>query len=73
MIELEISNADHAHLKIRDRLENMAVARKVIFSDQIQTPILRHNLNTFKGLTAIENYLDEFQHFHKQWYQCLCD
>lgn len=72
MIHLHISEQNPKHIAIKERLEHLSLAREVICDSTLDEAILVHSGKTFTGTQEITAYLDEFEQFHSQWYNCHC-
>lgn len=72
MIHLHISEQNPKHIAIKERLEHLSLAREVISDSSLDEAILVHSGKTFTGTQEIAEYLDEFEQFHSQWYNCHC-
>ena len=73
MIELYISPDKSTHQTLKERLEDMALARKVYESTSHQTPRIQDGKKSCKGFAEVMNYLDELEAFRVEWYRCHCD
>ena len=73
MIELHISPKIECHVRLKDRLEEMSLARKVIESEQTKIPLLKQGTESYKGCDDINSFLIGFESFVEQWYECRCD
>ncbi|PWJ43941.1 hypothetical protein [Sediminitomix flava] len=73
MIELTINPTDKKQLKIKQTLEDMSLARKVVEKENHQSPTLSHSGKTYSGFDDIEKYIEELVQLQKQWYACRCD
>ena len=73
MFELTLEKANPAQAGLAERLDQMVVARKVSYQNELAEPILLHDQKQFKGIERINLYLDEMADFVTEWNQCLCD
>ena len=73
MIELHISPKIDCHLQLKERLEDMSLARKVIESEETKIAILTEGDKQYYGCEQIELFLAEYETFKKRWYECRCD
>ena len=62
-----------SHLILKDRLEEMSLARQIIESSKVKIPVLKEDDNIYYGFTAINDYLDQSKLFIDKWYECRCD
>ena len=63
MIELQISPKIDCHLRLKERLEEMSLARKVIESKKTKIPLLKEGSETYVGCEDINSYLNRFEFF----------
>lgn len=73
MIELQISPYIESHLRLKEKLEKMSLARKVIESSKTKVPSLKEGVDTYIGYDSVDSFLTEYESFVGQWYACRCD
>ena len=73
MIELQISSKIECHLNLKERLEEMSLARKVIESAKIKIPLLKEGSEIYEGCENINSFLSKYDTFVDQWYEDRCD
>jgi len=73
MIELRISLVNSRHQLLKERLEQMSFARKIIEIPSNELPSLKEGKQLYQGVTNIEHALTELATFKSQWYACTCD
>lgn len=73
MIELQISPNIDCHLHLKERLEEMSLARKVIESKETKIPLLKEGSETYTGCEDINSFLNQYESVVAKWYECTCD
>lgn len=73
MIELQISPNINCHVKLKEKLVEMSLARNVIESPETNISILKEGSETYTGCDRINAFLTQFESFKEQWYECTCD
>ena len=73
MIMLSINPCDVQQTLLEDRIEAIALARKVHYDHKLEQAQLSHTGHTYSGVEAIEKYLAELEGLLSQWYECRCD
>jgi hypothetical protein len=73
MIELRISPNIECHLLLKERLEEMSLARRIIESPKTKIPLLKEGGEAYKGCEGINSFLIKYESFVEQWYECRCD
>ncbi|MEL7531482.1 MAG: hypothetical protein AAFN10_09255 [Bacteroidota bacterium] len=73
MFELTLEKANPVQAALAERLDQMVLARRIAYETQLAEPVLLHEQKEYKGITAINSYLDEMANFVREWNQCLCD
>ena len=73
MIELQISPNIDCHLHLKERLEEMSLARKVIESKKTKIPLLKEGGEIYTGCKEINFFLDKYESIVEKWYECRCD
>ena len=72
MIQLILPNpADF--MILADRVQALLIPSKVSTDASGSQPILIDEGKTITGKVDIDTYLDDLEHFSKQWYACRCD
>jgi len=72
MIELSISESNGKHVLLKDKLENLSIAQKIVSARDSSEPTLRDGKITYSGFDSIFSFLEEQELFVKQWYECRC-
>lgn len=72
MIKLQISKDAPEQIALKERIEGLSLAREITTEESLEHPILTHSGKTYIGTQAITAYLDDFEQFHTQWYNCHC-
>lgn len=72
MLELAISERNGKHIVLKDKLENISTAQKIIISKESLEPTLKDGTKVYSGFNDIYGFLEEYEIFVKQWYECRC-
>lgn len=73
MIHLTISDKDPKQLQLKERLDDLSLARKIDMDAAATQPVLVHDKESYTGIEDITNYLDEMEAYMRNWYACRCD
>lgn len=72
MITIHYQQKDQDLERIEERLKSLSLAYKVEQDPAVKEPTLKDGLETAKGETAIQTYLDQLKGELGQWYYCAC-
>ncbi len=73
MIELFLSDTDPVQLAIKERMENMGLACKIVVEKDRTQARIKEKGQSFESKEDILRYMDELEEFYRQWYACRCE
>lgn len=73
MINLRIASYSSNELSWQNQLKEWCVAHQVSIDPALSEPEIREGGKTVVGVTAINQFLEEYKGFMDDWYDCRCD
>ena len=73
MIELFLSENDPSQLVVKERMENMGLACKVVVDNSRKNALIKEKGERYETEDAILKYMDELEVFYRNWYACRCE
>jgi len=73
MIELFISSKIKSHLNLKQRVKGNHIALKILDDYNIENSMLIEGNKTYRGIVAVNAFLDDFELLIQKWHTPICD
>ncbi|WP_044204842.1 hypothetical protein [Flammeovirga sp. OC4] len=73
MLLLKINPTRKEDLLIKQKLDEMFLAKKVEIMDTLEVPIILQGKEEYKGKERIQQFFEELKVLYNGWYEDRCD